>query len=79
VILKRNLFLILGNVPIQPLKFFNLSMAFSKKFVTKIEMKKVTVIFMHHFSCDRSRIQDYRIVGVAKAAGAEALPKPPGA
>ena len=42
-------------------------------------MKKVTVIFMHHFSRDRSRIQDYRIVGVATAAGAEALQKPPGA
>jgi hypothetical protein len=40
-------------------------------------MKKGTMIFMHHFLLDGPGIQDYRIVGVATAAGAEALLKAP--
>jgi len=42
-------------------------------------MKKVTVIFIHHFSFDRPGIQDYHVVGIATTAGAEAFPKPSGA
>jgi hypothetical protein len=42
-------------------------------------MKKVTMIFRQLFRVDGSCIQVYRIVGVATAALAESLPKPPGA
>jgi len=35
------------------------------------------MIFKHHFSCDGPCVQVYRIVGVATAAGAEALLKAP--
>ena len=37
------------------------------------------MIFKHYFFVDGPGIQVYRIVGVATAVGAEALPKPPGA
>jgi len=42
-------------------------------------MKKLIMILGILFRVDGSCILVYRIVGVASAAGVEALPKPPGA
>ena len=41
-------------------------------------MKKVTMIFKHSFRVDGSCIRVYRDMGVATAAGVEALKKAPG-
>jgi hypothetical protein len=69
-----------GKVLIRPPKFFITTTLFSKKLFTNIEMKKsfggfAGNIFLWCENCMRN----YRCVGVATAAGAEALPKPPGA
>ena len=67
----------MGNEPTQPLIFFFLRRQFRENYVTKTEMKKVIMILGILFRVDGSCILVYRIVGVASAAGVEALLKTP--
>jgi hypothetical protein len=67
----------MGNVPTQPLIFFFLRRQFRENYVTKTETKKVIMILGILFRVDGSCILVHRIVGVASAAGVEALLKTP--
>jgi len=67
-------------VLIQPLNFFISTMIFSKISRNQnLNGKSYRGFAGIHFSCCENCIRMYRYVGVATAAGAEALPKPLGA